>query len=623
MTGQLGERSIGSLLGERFHIPSYQRGYRWQTRQVRELLDDLLEFQRPSQRHEPGSFYCLQPIVVVPTKDEDDEDAWEVVDGQQRLTTLHLILGFLHKLLDAEGLPRFRLSYATRPGSAGYLDAPKAQRRDENIDFHHIWEAWCEIKRWFDEDYSGLKSDFLRPLIRGTGHGPNVRVIWYQLPPSERPISVFRRLNVGKIHLTSAELIRALFLSRQSGHTDLQKALLLRIAYQWDEIEKSLQADQLWYFIHEGPARYATRIEYLFAILMLQQDRRLEPGDHGLFITYHRYFQECTDPSALWKVVRELHLALQEWYEDTVFFHLVGTLVTLKTWGTAPTATSEEVIVDLLQKRALMTRDRLEAYIRREVLHQLLPRLVDRDEALEREELAVSLRERLASMAYPDSPQRRPIRGTLLLFNSATLLRHGSQMRFRFDKLKNSTQGWDIEHIRSVRSEMPGTVPKQRRWLENVCDYWHRQPGPSEDGSRAALRATLHAEAGEILAQTPHDKRAFENLYLRILELFGERETSEVDNGLGNLALLDASTNRRFGNAVFPIKRREVCALDKTGTFTPPCTTNAFLKYYSKNPRDMFFWKEEDRADYFEAIWRGLLDFFCPDTPATAPEVQR
>ena len=55
-------RSIGNLVdrGEKFFIPDYQRGYRWSRQQVKDLLEDLLDFQ---QRGAVG-IYCLQPLVV-------------------------------------------------------------------------------------------------------------------------------------------------------------------------------------------------------------------------------------------------------------------------------------------------------------------------------------------------------------------------------------------------------------------------------------------------------------------------------------------------------------------------------------------------------------------------------
>ena len=79
------------LLEMHFIIPPYQRGYRWESRQVEELLDDLLDFvkslktkrNRNNEGHEP--YYCLQPITVV--RHPENADTYFVVDGQQRLTT--------------------------------------------------------------------------------------------------------------------------------------------------------------------------------------------------------------------------------------------------------------------------------------------------------------------------------------------------------------------------------------------------------------------------------------------------------------------------------------------------------------------------------------------------------
>ena len=58
---QLEMKTISDLLDEQFFIPAYQRGYRWTTRQVTDLLNDIKEFQYKAKKNE---FYCLQPIVV-------------------------------------------------------------------------------------------------------------------------------------------------------------------------------------------------------------------------------------------------------------------------------------------------------------------------------------------------------------------------------------------------------------------------------------------------------------------------------------------------------------------------------------------------------------------------------
>lgn len=71
----------------KFLIDAYQRGYRWTESEVRDLLDDIHDFSQ-SGYEVTERFYCLQPIIVTKT---DDGDAWKVIDGQQRLTTLYLI----------------------------------------------------------------------------------------------------------------------------------------------------------------------------------------------------------------------------------------------------------------------------------------------------------------------------------------------------------------------------------------------------------------------------------------------------------------------------------------------------------------------------------------------------
>ena len=73
---------IKEILNEKFYIPEYQRGYRWTSREVTDLLNDIAEFINNGR---PGQTYCLQPLVV-----KRLDASWEVIDGQQRLTTLWL-----------------------------------------------------------------------------------------------------------------------------------------------------------------------------------------------------------------------------------------------------------------------------------------------------------------------------------------------------------------------------------------------------------------------------------------------------------------------------------------------------------------------------------------------------
>ena len=141
--------AINSLLGEKFFVPHYQRGYRWTKKEVKALLEDILQFFIDNQNSPKEAFYCLQPLVV--TKSNDN---WILVDGQQRLTTIFLILSSLEEGMKFLEKEKYSLSYATRPNSEDFLNRIKEVKEEEklkNIDFYHMWEAFQAIVEWFSE----------------------------------------------------------------------------------------------------------------------------------------------------------------------------------------------------------------------------------------------------------------------------------------------------------------------------------------------------------------------------------------------------------------------------------------------------------------------------------------
>ncbi|BAS07727.1 conserved hypothetical protein [Arthrobacter sp. Hiyo4] len=200
-TSVLEERFVGDIEG-RFFIRAYQRGYRWGVDEVTQLLDDVAGSRGKSS-------YYLQPIVVKRMAD----GRWELVDGQQRLTTLFLILQDIRGSLPS-ARARFELEYETRVGSQDYLQAPDEAGSRQNIDFFHIHKAASTIRSWFEALGSGeiqAAIDFYTDLSR------RVKVIWYEAPEATNSTDLFTRLNVGRIPLTDAELVKALLLTRAKG----------------------------------------------------------------------------------------------------------------------------------------------------------------------------------------------------------------------------------------------------------------------------------------------------------------------------------------------------------------------------------------------------------------------
>lgn len=124
-----------------FHIPSFQRGYRWEEKHVKDMLDDLYEFVGANQ-----TSYFLQPLVVRRTQ---DERVWEVLDGQQRLTTMLLILKQFSKRInvdDAEDYQLYSIQYIQRV--TPNFDNPNPLR---DLDSYYLLKAKNVISQWYEE----------------------------------------------------------------------------------------------------------------------------------------------------------------------------------------------------------------------------------------------------------------------------------------------------------------------------------------------------------------------------------------------------------------------------------------------------------------------------------------
>jgi hypothetical protein len=121
-----------------------------------------------------------------------------------------------------------------------------------------------------------------------------------------------------------------------------------------------------------------------------------------------------------------------------------------------------------------------------------------------------------------------------------------------------------------------------------------------------------------VLEGSQFDTEQFDQIYADILAHFEEADSADADHGIGNLALLDAQTNRSYKNAVFPLKRKRVLGLDRAGTFVPLCTKNLFLKCYSEKIGNMMFWTRQDSESYRKAIVESLVRFFTGDSETRA-----
>ena len=570
-----------------FWIPAYQRGYRWKPLQVTQLLDDVWEFIQNSEGGKREAFYCLQPLVIKPHTD----GRYEVVDGQQRLTTIYILLTYLKDITSVLEKTPFKITFETRKETnEAFLSTIDFSRAEENVDFFHICEAYKAIDEWFSNRDSLHRLKFLQHLLSDDEGGRNVKVIWFQLSERENPVGAFTRLNVGKIPLTNDELIRALFL-RSSLPDSEDEVLRLRIAYEWDQLEKTLQSDALWYFLSNEVGPKQNRIGFLFE-LVARVDGLPDGAEHdpyGIFHAYNQKLKVANSKSAEWLKIKQAFMMLEEWFEDRTLYHITGFLIHQGVSISALRQLSEET-----------TKSGFELKLRQEVFRRIIGLGVL--EELDEEDLRERVRERIEDMEYGRNSSA--IRALLLLFNVATLLENKrSNLRFQFDRFKK--ENWDIEHVRSVASNQPQRHHERVAWLKNSLGYLQAQQ--AKESEKELLR---EIESFTALSQNEATDELFEPLYGRVLKVFREAEDTETDHGIGNLTLLDQRTNRSYKNAVFAVKRRVLLSLDQAGIFVPLCTRNVFLKCYSPHVANAMFWSADDREGYQDTIENTLIRFF-------------
>ena len=113
-----------------YEIPSYQRPYSWTEEETETLFNDLYEFYDTESDDEN---YFLGSIVLVK---DDDKPLAEVIDGQQRLTTLTILLAAIAYNLDGEEKNDFK-GYILEPGrpSQGLASKPRLKIRSRDNAF--------------------------------------------------------------------------------------------------------------------------------------------------------------------------------------------------------------------------------------------------------------------------------------------------------------------------------------------------------------------------------------------------------------------------------------------------------------------------------------------------------
>lgn len=573
----LDTKKVGDIEGK-FYLPDYQRGYRWGKDEISLLLRDI--------KKNGANPYCLQPVVV-----KKVGDRYELIDGQQRLTTIFLIYKYMeNRLTNDLYAPRFELEYETRQKSAEFLHSLDNERKNENIDFFHISNAYDCIRDFFEmRDGERIKPKAADITSIDQYFNDNVTIIWYEVDSEEDGIELFERLNIGKIPLTSSELVKALFLKSDS-HNEIE-GRQNELSLQWDTMEQALHDSSFWSFLTNAKGEtYPTRIDLVLDLIAGKNDKNREK--YHTFFYFDKLIEEKTGKGEekvlkkVWENIYHTFLTLREWYLNHDFYHKIGYLIT-------------SGFLTLQEVYEMWKGGKNGEPLNKDVFENLL------DEKI-RESLDINEKDDLAILSYSNSNDNRKIHKILLLFNVETeRLMDEKKRRFPFDKHKEGN--WSLEHIHAQHSEGLATNAKIHRWLTD-----HERILKSKDLSADSnLLEDIEKLVSDIEKAIEENKETkdvrdrFESIQSRVVRIFSsdtENAWEEYKDSISNLALIDGGQNAALSNYVFDAKRDIIIDYDKKGQYIPICTKMTFFKYYSPGDANLHFWGEVDRNAYVDSI---------------------
>ena len=634
-----------------FMVPSYQRGYRWESEQIVRLLDDLYEFNRSSQNTE---IYCLQPIIIKHISQDKmrermggnyncttDRIYYEVVDGQQRLTTIYLILKYIQRKEIAQF---FGLEYE-RDTKNNFSRRKLLENLSENlqpvpktVDEHYFIQAYEQINDWISKKraHDSTVDNDMEAVIK-----KRTNVIWYELSdPATDCYQIFRNINNGKIPLTNAELVKAMLLTEKyfapdmtgSNHNfAIRNAIIrsqqARFARLWDDIQHALSNEQMWSFItgnhdFETP----TKIDFLLKLIVYKENRNTDNSGYSLFSFYENELnrKENMDEKrkyieGVFEEIRVTFRTIQDWYEKPLYFNFIGMIMTYSEKSAKSSAAENrtvriEKLASLIKCYNEMTRERFKLYLLKEIrdlINDVTPKNIGytsttissteqfQSEGNEKEDNVIN---------YADN--RKAIERWLMLFNILELNESGE----RFDFTVGRT-GWSVEHIKAQSSE----VAKKDDWKDYLSKERERIQAEKKLDNAEVCRGiitSIDAFISEYDTSVASGKNLGDEFETKLRELMLRIDKDidgfyeEDEHRLGNLALLGIAENSMLNNSQFYEKRQKM--LSKDGKHFPYATRRVFLKVYSEQTLNMDFstWCKADFNSYLKIQHKKLEEFY-------------
>lgn len=644
-------KAIPELLNKKYYIPEYQRGYRWEDKQVLNLLDDLDTFFSGDTK---GQFYCLQPIVVKEVT-IDNEKWLEVIDGQQRLTTILILMKVFDQLNAPKfGLPKthsYTIRYATRPSIQNIFDTisitsePSTNKAviDESknqwpgmIDSLYIYNAAKTILNWFMDEQPRIfryGQYFYNTVNSGD---KSVQVVWYETNEDKDPHDIFNRMNSLKVGLSCSELIRSIFLSSCTkfnlgtfdGLSDSLKLEVEKERFQqkqssinekWDEIEQQMRDESFQSFLTSRNIKSRNAIDLLFDLVSGKYasnkpfNSNLNKEDELYTYLYIKNMVDVDgDAWTTWLSILNVYEKLLFWYHDRDLYHRIGFLNTI-----AATGHEDDAVYTLLAERKgkIALRNKVVSMIKEAMI---LPENKETHRPIEK----------LSQLSYDNNIHYNYIKRLLILYNVETSRIQTSSEFFDFDKFRYTTDKkhkiWTLEHIHAQNSDcLPET--NKDSWYEWIV--FNRDSlkklvlgDPNLEKQRISLVDQLERDSAvnnekqepyckSIKYTFENIKELFDDVANFYAQLDAKADKAKPMHQLSNMALLDLGQNAMVGKSPFEVKRQIISNQIADNKYYPICTQKVFLKLYDKDSMQIHSWSQRDRELYLEDMKQKLTEY--------------
>lgn len=329
------------LQGKTYSIPPYQRGYKWDTKDIERLLKDINEF---SPNEGLNLFYCLQNITLV---ESQDSKTFNVVDGQQRLTTLTIILSYLNEY----ELINEKLQYNVRketeeflkeyifksdklktiPNWEEFLKIATNDGKDYNYqDVFYLFNAYKTIQTWFETNPNSVTA--MKDKILN-----HVKLI-VNLPKNIEEQELFENLNGKRVPLDGADLIRALIITRVAKKEvgDLDDSIKQNVLINERRVKIGLMLDRinLWWadenkknyfhqFTTESKVLDENSISFNDVTYPINHLYKLYVLAYGEGVLDMEFFEKKVIEDGFLEELQLLQRTMENWYNDKELYHLI------------------------------------------------------------------------------------------------------------------------------------------------------------------------------------------------------------------------------------------------------------------------------------------------------------